>query len=70
VNIGTSGAEIGGAFGGEKDTARPRVRKRCIEGLHAPADGNDQWSRELPWPRESISRYSSREAPGLRLGYL
>jgi hypothetical protein len=25
VNIGTSGAEIGGAFGGEKDTGRRHV---------------------------------------------
>lgn len=39
VNIGTSGAEIGGAFGGEKETGGgPRVRKRRVEAVHAPAD--------------------------------
>ena len=37
VNIGTSGAEIGGAFGGEKETGGGREsRLRCLEGLHAP----------------------------------
>ena len=39
VNIGTSGAEIGGAFGGEKETGRrPRVRLRCVEAVHAARD--------------------------------
>ena len=39
INIGTSGAEIGGAFGGEKDTGGgPRIRLRCLESLYAPAD--------------------------------
>ena len=43
VNIGPSGAEIGGAFGGEKDTGRrPRVGLGLVAGLHAPPDGHDQ----------------------------
>ena len=43
VNIGPSGAEIGGAFGGEKETGRrSRVRLRRLEGVHAPADGDRQ----------------------------
>ena len=43
VNIGTSGAEIGGAFGGEKETRRwSRVGIGCLEGLHAPPDQHDQ----------------------------
>ena len=43
VNIGTSGAEIGGAFGGEKETGGGREsRLRRLEGLHAPADQHGQ----------------------------
>jgi aldehyde dehydrogenase (NAD+) len=42
VNIGTSGAEIGGAFGGEKETGGGRERQRFLEGLHAPPDQHDQ----------------------------
>jgi len=38
VNIGTSGAEIGGAFGGEKHTGGGR-------GLHAPPDLHHQLGR-------------------------
>ena len=39
VNIGTSGAEIGGAFGGEKETGGGReVRIGQLEGLYAPPD--------------------------------
>jgi aldehyde dehydrogenase (NAD+) len=40
VNIGTSGAEIGGAFGGEKETGGGRERERLLEELHAPSDGD------------------------------
>ena len=44
VNTGTSGAEIGGAFGGEKEyRRRPRKRKRLLEELHAPPDEHDQF---------------------------
>jgi aldehyde dehydrogenase (NAD+) len=36
VNLGTSGAEIGGAFGGEKgNRRRPRVGLRLMEAVHA-----------------------------------
>jgi hypothetical protein len=43
VNIGTSGAEIGGAFGGEKETGGGRESGlRRVEGLHAPADEHRQ----------------------------
>lgn len=43
VNIGTSGAEIGGCFWrGEGDRRRPRVRLGRVEGLHAPTDEYDQ----------------------------
>ncbi len=43
VNIGTSGAEIGGAFGGEKGHGRrTRKRQRQLEGLHATPDGDHQ----------------------------
>ena len=34
VNIGTSGAEIGGAFGGEKETGGERIWFRCLENLY------------------------------------
>ncbi len=43
VNIGTSGAEIGGAFGGEKETGGGRESgSRRLEGLHAPPDQHHQ----------------------------
>ena len=43
VNIGTSGAEIGGAFGGEKETGGGRkIRLGRLESLHAPANQHDQ----------------------------
>ena len=43
VNIGPSGAEIGGAFGGGKrDGWWPRVRLRCLEGLYAPLHSYDK----------------------------
>lgn len=39
VNIGTSGAEIGGAFGGEKRNRRwKRKRIRCMESIYAQTD--------------------------------
>ncbi len=44
VNIGTSGAEIGGAFGGEKETGGgARIRLRRLEGLFAPPDQHPQF---------------------------
>ena len=43
VNIGPSGAEIGGAFGGRKgDRRRPRGGLRLLESLHAPGHQHDQ----------------------------
>ena len=55
VNIGTSGAEIGGAFGGEKDTGGGReAGSDAWEGLHAcgarriPSTGAINWGRTLP----------------------
>ena len=43
VNIGTSGAEIGGAFGGEKETGGGReIGLRRLEELHAPRHQHDQ----------------------------
>ncbi len=42
MNVGTSGAEIGGAFGGEKDTGGVRgSRVRCLVILHAASDLHD-----------------------------
>ena len=43
VNIGTSGAEIGGAFGGEKETGWGEgVRLGRLEGLYAATDQHHQ----------------------------
>ena len=42
VNIGTSGAEIGGAFGGEGNRRGARVRIRRVEGVHATPNQHDQ----------------------------
>lgn len=44
VNIGPSGAEIGGAFGGEKgNRRRPRRRVGRMEGLYAPGHQHHQF---------------------------
>ena len=46
VNIGTSGAEIGGAFGGEKDTGGGRESgSDSWKALHATPDRHDQLVR-------------------------
>ena len=43
VNIGTSGAEIGGAFGGQKETGGGRESGLgLVEGVHAPGDQHRQ----------------------------
>jgi aldehyde dehydrogenase (NAD+) len=57
VNIGTSGAEIGGAFGGEKDTGGGREsRFGRVEGLHATPDQHHQLEHaNSRWPRGSSS---------------
>ena len=70
VNTGTSGAEIGGAFGGEKDTGGGRE------------SGSDSWksymrrqtntinfSTELPLPRESSSAPTTPAARTRRTKY-
>ena len=41
VNIGTSGAEIGGAFGGEKELVVVESQAPTLEGLYAKADQYD-----------------------------
>ena len=57
VNIGTSGAEIGGAFGGEKDTGGGR------------ASGSDTWKNYMRRSTNTIN-YSSQLnlAQGLKFG--
>jgi hypothetical protein len=72
VNIGTSGAEIGGAFGGEKDTGGGRESARCVEGVHAPPDQHHQPFRRaaagpghqvrLLTPRRSVPREHADQA--------
>ncbi len=49
VNIGTSGAEIGGAFGGEKDTGGGRESgSDAWKGYMRRATNTINWSTELP----------------------
>jgi aldehyde dehydrogenase (NAD+) len=49
VNIGTSGAEIGGAFGGEKDTGGGRESGSDSWQAYMRRQTNTlNWSRELP----------------------
>ena len=49
VNIGTSGAEIGGAFGGEKDTGGGRESgSDAWRGYMRRATNTVNYSRELP----------------------
>ena len=49
VNIGTSGAEIGGAFGGEKDTGGGRESGSDAWKVYMRRQTNTiNWSQELP----------------------
>ncbi len=49
VNIGTSGAEIGGAFGGEKETGGGRESGSDAWQAYMRRQTNTiNWSRELP----------------------
>jgi aldehyde dehydrogenase (NAD+) len=49
VNIGTSGAEIGGAFGGEKDTGGGRESGSDAWKTYMRRQTNTiNWSKELP----------------------
>ncbi|MDB2414463.1 aldehyde dehydrogenase family protein [Rickettsiales bacterium] len=54
VNIGTSGAEIGGAFGGEKETGGGRE------------SGSDSW--KIYMRRQTSTSYIGQEAPALAQG--
>ena len=54
VNIGTSGAEIGGAFGGEKETGGGRE------------SGSDAWKSYMR--RQTSTTYFGREKPALAQG--
>lgn len=54
VNIGTSGAEIGGAFGGEKETGGGRE------------SGSDAWKAYMR--RQTSTTYFGRERPALAQG--
>ena len=60
VNIGTSGAEIGGAFGGEKETGGGRESgSDAWKSLHAPRDQHGQLlRRDLPLAQGIV--FSSR----------
>jgi aldehyde dehydrogenase (NAD+) len=64
VNIGPSGAEIGGAFGGEKETGGgPRERVGQLEGLHAKADQHGQLRiRSAPRSGHSLRRRPIKRA--------
>ena len=60
VNIGTSGAEIGGAFGGEKETGGGReAGLGSWQAYDAPPDQHDQLE-----PRAARSRHQAPAAPG------
>jgi aldehyde dehydrogenase (NAD+) len=49
VNIGTSGAEIGGAFGGEKETGGGRESgSDAWKGYMRRQTNTINWSKELP----------------------
>ncbi|HKT71591.1 MAG TPA: aldehyde dehydrogenase family protein [Steroidobacteraceae bacterium] len=49
INLGTSGAEIGGAFGGEKDTGGGRESgSDCWKAYMRRQTNTINWSRELP----------------------
>ena len=54
VNIGTSGAEIGGAFGGEKETGGGRE------------SGSDAWRAYMR--RQTSTTFFGREKPALAQG--
>ena len=56
VNIGPSGAEIGGAFGGEKETGGGRESgSDAWKALHAPRHQHDQLlDRPPPRPRRQV----------------
>ena len=66
VNIGTSGAEIGGAFGGEKETGGGREsRLRRLEGLYAP---RHQHRELLQGPAAGAGRHLRYRVAGPPIG--
>ena len=54
VNIGTSGAEIGGAFGGEKETGGARVGIDAWKGYMRRATNTINYSGALRWRRACV----------------
>ena len=67
VNTGTSGAEIGGAFGGEKETGGGRESgSDCVEELHAPTNQHDQFlDRVAAGAGDSFRRRRRRQRHGV-----
>ena len=61
VNIGTSGAEIGGAFGGEKQTGGGRESGSTLEGLCAARRTPSITPPNCRWRRASTSVESQLE---------
>ena len=63
VNIGTSGAEIGGAFGGEKETGGGRESGSDSWKAYMRRQTNTiNWSANFRWRRESNSISSRRKS--------
>ncbi len=68
MNIGTSGAEIGGAFGGEKDTGGGRESGSDSWKAYMRRQTNTiNWSRELPLA-QGIT-FEIKEGPSFRWGF-
>ena len=66
VNIGTSGAEIGGAFGGEKDTGGGREAGSDAWKAYMRRQTNTiNWSTELPLARGSNSTFELAASAGV-----
>ncbi len=64
VNIGTSGAEIGGAFGGEKETGGGRESgSDAWKNYMRRATNTVNYSRACRWPRACSSTSERRRAP-------
>ena len=67
VNIGTSGAEIGGAFGGEKDTGGGRESgSDSWKAYMRRQTCTINWSKELPLARGSSSSHLKRRLKKVR----
>ena len=67
VNIGTSGAEIGGAFGGEKETGGGRESGSDAWKAYMRRQTNTvNWSERCRWRRASSSVRRKLKAVGRR----